>query len=255
MHLIGLALNFGTKAASAALFGLLLLIAFAVTAPMGSQEYYGFFRYDYLLFYALSIQVCLIYLKLESWAEAKVIALFHIMAMGMEIFLTHPAIASWQYPQPAVFKLLTVPLFAGFMYSAVGSFFARSLRLYKVSFENLPRFANMLCLAVLSYLNFMTKFFIPDYRLVLFAWSIIIFWKTKLYFQLSDSRFKVPMLPILLLLAFLIWIAENISTFYKIWLYPSQVDAWHMVGWGKLGSWYLLLLLSLVLVWLCCTKI
>ncbi|MDU6054945.1 MAG: DUF817 domain-containing protein, partial [Acinetobacter junii] len=31
MHLIGLALNFGTKAASAALFGLLLLIAFAVT--------------------------------------------------------------------------------------------------------------------------------------------------------------------------------------------------------------------------------
>ena len=248
MHLIGLALNFGTKAASAALFGLLLLIAFAVTAPMGSQEYYGFFRYDYLLFYALSIQVCLIYLKLESWAEAKVIALFHIMAMGMEIFLTHPAIASWQYPQPAVFKLLTVPLFAGFMYSAVGSFFARSLRLYKVSFENLPRFANMLCLAVLSYLNFMTKFFIPDYRLVLFAWSIIIFWKTKLYFQLSDSRFKVPMLPILLLLAFLIWIAENISTFYEIWLYPSQVDAWHMVGWGKLGSWYLLLLLSLVLV-------
>ncbi|MFV5384407.1 DUF817 family protein [Acinetobacter junii] len=248
MHLIGLALNFGTKAASAALFGLLLLIAFAVTAPMGSQEYYGYFRYDYLFFYALSIQVCLIYLKLESWAEAKVIALFHIMAMGMEIFLTHPAIASWQYPQPAVFKLLTVPLFAGFMYSAVGSFFARSLRLYKVSFENLPRFANMLCLAVLSYLNFMTKFFIPDYRLVLFAWSIIIFWKTKLYFKLSDSRFKVPMLPILLLLAFLIWIAENISTFYKIWLYPSQVDAWHMVGWGKLGSWYLLLLLSLVLV-------
>lgn len=248
MHLIGLALNFGTKAASAALFGLLLLIAFVVTAPMGSQEYYGFFRYDYLLFYALSIQVCLIYLKLESWAEAKVIALFHIMAMGMEIFLTHPAIASWQYPQPAVFKLLTVPLFAGFMYSAVGSFFSRSLRLYRVSFENLPRFENMLCLAVLSYLNFMTKFFIPDYRLVLFAWSIIIFWKTKLYFQLSDSRFKVPMLPILLLLAFLIWIAENISTFYKIWLYPSQVDAWHMVGWGKLGSWYLLLLLSLVLV-------
>ncbi|EML3891323.1 TPA: DUF817 family protein, partial [Acinetobacter baumannii] len=34
----------------------------------------------------------------------------------------------------------------------------------------------------------------------------------------------------------------------KIWLYPSQVEAWHMVGWGKLGSWYLLLLLSLVLV-------
>lgn len=248
MPLFLISLDFMTKAASAALFGILLLIAFAVTAPMGSHEYYGFFRYDYLLFYALIIQVCLIYLKLESWAEAKVIALFHILAMGMEIFLTHPAIASWQYPQPAVFKLLTVPLFAGFMYSAVGSFFARSLRLYQVSFENLPTFSNMLLLAMLSYLNFMTKFFIPDIRIGLFIWSVVIFWKTKIYFQLRQYRFKIPMLPILLLLAFIIWIAENISTFYKIWLYPSQVDAWHMVGWGKLGSWYLLLLLSLVLV-------
>lgn len=236
------------KAASAALFGLLLLIAFAVTAPMGSHEYYGFFRYDYLLFYALLIQVCLLYLKLESWAEARVIALFHIMAMGMEIFLTHPAIASWQYPQPAVFRLWTVPLFAGFMYSAVGSFLARSLRLYQVAFIALPRFGMMLSLAVLSYLNFMTKFFIPDFRYVLFVWSVVIFWKTRLSFKLNEYEFRLPMLPVLIVLAFLIWIAENISTFYKIWLYPSQVDAWHMVGWAKLGSWYLLLLLSLVLV-------
>lgn len=240
--------EFSYKAASAALFGILLLIAFALTASMGSQEYFGFFRYDYLLFYALLIQACLLYLKLESWAEAKVIALFHILAMGMEIFLTHPQIASWQYPQPAVFKILTVPLFAGFMYSAVGSFFARSLRLYQVSFIALPRFSNMLALAVLSYLNFMTKFFVPDIRLLLFVWSGVIFWKTKLRFKLRHHQIQLPMLPFLLLLAFIIWIAENISTFYKIWLYPSQVDAWHIVGWGKLGSWYLLLLLSLVLV-------
>ncbi|OTG91977.1 DUF817 family protein [Acinetobacter sp. ANC 3813] len=240
--------EFTYKAASAALFGILLLGAFVVTAAMGSQEYYGFFRYDYLLFFALIIQACLLYLKLESWAEAKVIALFHLMAMVMEIFLTHPQIASWHYPQPAVFKIMTVPLFAGFMYSAVGSFFARSLRLYQVSFEHLPRFGNMLALAVLSYINFMSKFFVPDIRILLFAWSVLIFWKTKIKFQLQQHQFQLPMLPILLLLAFIIWIAENISTFYKIWLYPSQVDAWHMVGWGKLGSWYLLLLLSLVLV-------
>ena len=241
-------LEFSTKAASAALFGILLLIAFALTASMGSQEYFGFFRYDYLLFYALIIQVCLLYLKLESWAEAKVIALFHILAMIMEIFLTHPQIASWQYPQPAVFKIMTVPLFAGFMYSAVGSFFARSLRLYRVSLLNLPTFGNMLALAVLSYLNFMSKFYFPDIRYGLFAWSVVIFWKTKIRFQLQQSQLQLPMLPVLLLLAFIIWVAENISTFYQIWLYPSQVDSWHMVGWGKLGSWYLLLLLSLVLV-------
>ena len=240
--------EFMFKAASAALFGILLLIAFVVTAPMGSHEFYGFFRYDYLLLYALIIQICLLYLKLESWAEAKVIALFHIMAMGMEVFLTHPQIASWQYPQPAILKIMAVPLFAGFMYSAVGSFFARSLRLYQVSFLKLPQFTHMLCLAVLSYINFMSKFFIPDFRNLLFVCSVILFWKTKIRFELQQHHFQIPMLPILLILAFIIWIAENISTFYKIWQYPSQVDAWHMVGWGKLGSWYLLLLLSLVLV-------
>ena len=106
----------------------------------------------------------------------------------------------------------------------------------------------MLALAVLSYINFMSKFFVPDVRNLLFAWSVVIFWKTKIRFQLQQQQFQLPMLPVLLILAFIIWIAENISTFYKIWLYPSQVDAWHMVGWGKLGSWYLLLLLSLVLV-------
>ncbi|CAM4098692.1 DUF817 family protein [Acinetobacter pragensis] len=241
-------IEFSFKAASAALFGILLLVAFVLSAQMGSQEFYGFFRYDYLLFYALIIQVCLLCLKLESWAEAKVIALFHVMAMVMEVFLTHPQIASWQYPQPAVFKILTVPLFAGFMYSAVGSFFARSLRLYQVSFEKLPGFGNMLILALLSYINFMSKFFVPDIRMILFVWSVVIFWETKIKFQLQHHQVQLPMLPILMLLAFIIWIAENISTFYKIWLYPSQVDAWHMVGWGKLGSWYLLLLLSLVLV-------
>nr|WP_174506466.1 DUF817 family protein [Acinetobacter sp. Marseille-Q1620] len=236
------------KAASAALFGILLLLAFAVTAPMGSQEFHGLFRYDYLLFYALIIQACLLYLKLESLAEAKVIALFHIMAMLMEIFLTHPQIASWHYPQPAIFKIFTVPLFAGFMYSAVGSFFARSLRLYQVSFKELPNFVNMLALALCSYINFMSKFFIPDIRILLFIWSIFIFWKTKITFCLSQKKIQLPMLPVLVTLAFIIWIAENISTFYKIWVYPTQENTWHMVGWGKLGSWYLLLLLSLVLV-------
>lgn len=236
------------KAASAALFGILLLIAFALTASLGANEHYGFYRYDYLLFYALILQCCLLYLKLESWAEAKVIAIFHLMAMVMEIFLTHPQIASWNYPQPSIFKILTVPLFAGFMYSAVGSFFARSLRLFDVKFEKLPSFANMLSLAILSYINFMSKFFIPDFRSILFVWSIFIFWRTRIYFKLVHINFQLPMLLVLSVLAGLIWVAENISTFYQIWLYPSQVEKWHMVGWAKLGSWYLLLLLSLVLV-------
>lgn len=49
----------------------------------------------------------------------KVIALFHLVAMGMEIFKTHPSIGSWQYPEEFRIGIMNVPLFAGFMYSAV----------------------------------------------------------------------------------------------------------------------------------------
>ncbi|TCB32149.1 DUF817 family protein [Acinetobacter sp. ANC 4635] len=236
------------RAMSAALFGILLLIIFALSFKMGHHSYLGFYRYDYLFFCAVLIQGLMLYLRMESWQEAKVIALFHVMAMIMELVLTAPKIGSWQYPEPAILKILTVPLFAGFMYSAIGSFFARSIRLFYISFEKLPSLINMLALALCAYINFISKFFIQDIRSILFVWSVLIFWKTKVNFQVLKRTWHLPMLPVLLFLAFLIWIAENISTFYDIWVYPSQIDGWHIVWWGKIGSWYLLLLLSLVLV-------
>jgi len=241
---------------ASALFGILLLLAFVLTHQM-SWPIFGIYRYDVLLAYALGIQFFLVYFKLETLREVWVIAVFHIMAMAMELFLTHPKIGSWYYPEPAAFRIATVPLFAGFMYSAVGSFLARGLRLFKASFTNLPRFIWVSVLVVLSYANFFTKFFVPDIRNILFIVSVILFWKTKIFFQINNEnnsqlsnakQYQLPFLPLLLFLAFLVWLAENIATFANIWRYPSQVDSWHMVGWGKLGSWYLLLTLSLVLV-------
>lgn len=236
------------RSISAALFGILLLCAFAVSSSMGHQPLLGFYRYDYLFFCAISIQLFMLYFHLETWQEAKVIALFHVMAMVMELVLTDPDVGSWQYPEPAILKIMTVPLFAGFMYSAIGSFFARAIRLFHVSFQGLPHFNNMLLLAIFAYINFMSKFFIHDIRSILFVWSIVIFWKTKACIQIQQQNYKLPMLIVLLFLAFLIWIAENISTFYDIWVYPNQKDGWQLVWWGKIGSWYLLLLLSLVLI-------
>lgn len=232
---------------SAALFGILLLLAFVVTHQM-NWPIAGMYRYDALLAYALIIQALLVYYKLETPREVWVIAIFHVMAMVMELFLTHPKIASWHYPEPAVFRIYTVPLFAGFMYSAVGSFLARCLRLFRMSFEQLPSLKWLGLLALLSYANFFSKFFIPDIRNGLFIASIILLWKTKVHFELHQHRLRLPFLPLLLLFAFVIWLAENVATFADIWRYPSQAELWHMVGWGKLGSWYLLLTLSLVLV-------
>ncbi|MBF7686919.1 DUF817 family protein [Acinetobacter rathckeae] len=233
---------------SAAFFGILLLLIFAVTSNMGDRAYLGFYRYDYLFFCAVIIQICMLYLKLESLNEAKVIALFHVMAMCMELVLTAPHIGSWQYPEPAILKLQTVPLFAGFMYSAVGSFFVRVIRVFEVNFIRLPHLYHMSALAILAFVNFMSKFFIIDIRSVLFVWSILVFWRTKAVFKVQQKTMQLPMLVILVFFAFLIWIAENISTFYDIWVYPNQADGWRLVWLGKIGSWYLLLLLSFVSV-------
>lgn len=51
-----------------------------------------------------------------------------------------------------------------------------------------------------------------------------------------------------------LWIAENIGTATGIWLYPGQTE-WHMVSLQKMGSWYLLLYVSFVLVTIVCKPI
>ena len=58
----------------------------------------------------------------------------------------------------------------------------------------------------------------------------------------------MPLLLGWLLVALFIWLAENIGTFARAWSYPGQEDGWQMVGIAKLGSWYLLMYISFVLV-------
>jgi hypothetical protein len=56
------------------------------------------------------------------------------------------------------------------------------------------------------------------------------------------------MLPGLVLTAVFIWFAENLGTFAGAWIYPSQHHGWRLAPFEKVGSWYLLMLLSFVLV-------
>jgi uncharacterized membrane protein YoaT (DUF817 family) len=58
----------------------------------------------------------------------------------------------------------------------------------------------------------------------------------------------MPLLLGLVLVSLFIWFSENIGTFTKIWLYPSQRQGWSMVSVDKLGSWFLLLIISYTLV-------
>ena len=51
-----------------------------------------------------------------------------------------------------------------------------------------------------------------------------------------------------LLIAFFIWIAENISTYLGAWKYPDQIHTWTLVGTGKITSWFLLVVISFIIV-------
>lgn len=58
----------------------------------------------------------------------------------------------------------------------------------------------------------------------------------------------MPLLLGLVLVALFIWFAENLGTFARAWVYPSQDGDWHPVSVDKLGSWFLLMLISFALV-------
>lgn len=50
------------------------------------------------------------------------------------------------------------------------------------------------------------------------------------------------------LIAFFIWVAENISTYFGAWQYPDQVHEWHVVSTNKVTSWFLMVIISFILV-------
>jgi hypothetical protein len=50
------------------------------------------------------------------------------------------------------------------------------------------------------------------------------------------------------LVALFIWVAENVATAGQAWVYPDQADGWTPVSLAKLGSWILLMMISVVLV-------
>lgn len=231
----------------ASYFGIFLLGLFVIT-ELVTVPYLT--RYDAIFLAAVAYQLCALLLGFEKPREFLVILIFHILATGMELFKTHPSIGSWTYPEigSSIFVLGTVPLFTGFLYSAVGSYISRAFVFLRLRYRNFPSYAHLWVLAVLIYLNFFTHHFVLDLRYLLLAYVLFLFFRTTITFQVHRKERSMPFLLAGLLTALFVWIAENIGTFTSIWLYPSQAEVWHVVPLGKLGSWFLLLILSFALV-------
>ncbi len=214
------------KQASAALFGGIMLFALIVTKYISVP---GIYRYDLLFIIAIVTQIILIALKLETWKEVLAIVIFHIFAMVMEIYKTSPMVGSWVYPEASYFAIATVPLFTGFMYSSVGSYIVRSWRINKFNFINLPSKLLLTLIAVAIYVNFFTNYFTYDVRYILFGLLVVMFWKTKLYATLTTREYQIHPLFAAGLMAVFLWLAEQIGTFARAWVYPDQALAWKPV--------------------------
>ena len=88
----------------------------------------GLTRYDTILVACVAIQVALVALRIETWDEVAVLALFHGLGLGLELWKTDPRVGSWSYPEAADLAIGRVPLYAGFMYAAVASFICQAWR-------------------------------------------------------------------------------------------------------------------------------
>lgn len=238
-------LVFGAKQAWACLFGFLLLVVI-VAARLWYPDHAAIDRNDALTLAAILIQVGMLAGRLETVGELRVIVLFHVAGTAMELFKTD--VGSWLYDPGGLLRIAGVPLFSGFMYAAVGSYMVRVYRLFDLRFDRYPRRWVTALIAAGIYLNFFAHHFWIDLRWLLIAAVFVVYWPTVMQARLLRTRIDLPILASFGGVAVFIWLAENIATWGGAWSYPGQVDGWEPVSVAKLGSWFMLMIVSVVLV-------
>ncbi len=238
-------IRFGIKQAWACMFGGLMLALLLATHLWYPKDAL-LARYDFLVLAALAVQVGMLAWRLETLEEARVILAFHLVGTAMEVFKT--SMGSWIYPEPSILRIGGVPLFSGFMYAAVGSYIARAWRLFDFQFERYPPVWTTWLLAVAIYGNFFLHHYWFDLRWLIFTAFLMLYGRTTIWFRVHRHWRYMPVPIATLLVALFIWFGENIGTWSRAWIYPSQAVGWSPVPIAKLSAWYLLMIISVVLV-------
>lgn len=203
-------------------------------------------RYDFILIICLVTQYMMYTIGLESKDEIKVICLFHLIGLLLELYKVN--VHSWSYPEEAWSKIGGVPLYSGFMYASVASYICQAWRRFHLKIRYWPRSYIVIPLGAMIYLNFFTHHYIYDLRWLLMALLVIVFARTVVEFTVRSSIYHMPIVVSFLLIGFFIWIAENIATFFGAWSYPNQELTWTIVHFGKISSWFLLVVISIMIV-------
>jgi uncharacterized membrane protein YoaT (DUF817 family) len=202
-------------------------------------------RYDALLAYGLVVTLVFFLLRLETVREVAVIFAFHLVGLALELFKVR--VGSWAYPEDAWTIVGGVPLYAGFMYAAVGSYLCQAFRRFDLRVNRFP-WLPAVVLAVAAYANFFTHHYLPDLRWPVALAFVVVLWRSRVSFTVGRHRYAMPVSLSFVLIGFFLWVAENGATWLGAWQYPDQADFWQLVHVGKWGSWALLVSLSFVLV-------
>jgi len=234
---------FTIQEALACIFPVLIFLTLAVTKVVPIP---GLHRYDVILVFCLLIQAGMYLAGLETRDELKVIGVFHLLGIALELFKVHHG--SWSYPEEAWSKVGGVPLYSGFMYASVASYLCQAWRRLDVRLHGWPPGFVIVPLAIAVYGNFFTHHWLPDIRWWLTAAIFVVFLRTRVTFRVPDTRLWMPLPLAFFLIGLFVWFAENIATFFNAWQYPSQADGWRMVDIQKLSSWFLLVIISFIAV-------
>lgn len=224
MHFIRQLLNFGIKQALCCIFPVAIFIILALSKQVSVHYLY---RYDFILILCLLMQFLMVFTKLESIDELKVISLFHLIGLCLELFKVH--VGSWTYPEPAYSKIWDVPLYSGFMYASVASYICQAWHRFDLKFNNWPKNIVTFSLAAAIYLNFFLHHFLYDIRWIIIGSLFIIFRKSTVSFTVRETVYRWNIILPFILIGFFIWIAENVSTFFGAWQYPNQSEEWNLV--------------------------
>ena len=236
---------FVLKQAWACIFGAALLVVI-VAARLWYPDDAALARNDALTIAAVLIQVAMLVFRLESGRELWVILLFHVTGTVMELFKTD--VGSWAYAADGILRIGGVPLFSGFMYAAVGSYMVRVYRLFDLGFTRYPRRWLTALVALAIYANFFAHHYWWDARWVLLIAVLVLWLPTVMHARVWRRTLRIPLLLAFAGVAVFIYFAENIGTLAGAWAYPDQADGWQPVSPSKLVSWFLLMIISVVLV-------
>jgi uncharacterized membrane protein YoaT (DUF817 family) len=203
-------------------------------------------RYDWLFLLCIGVQLIMVATKLETWRDAAVVGVFHLLGIGLDLYKVKQG--SWTYPEPAFFVVGQVPLYAGFMYGSVASFMALAWKKHALRAKDWPDWRLTLPIATLIY----AQFFLPVWgvwsRIAMVALVCLVFRRCTVHFTAASERWWIPMPVAFVLIGSMIYVAENIATYFGAWSYPYQMQGWTPVDPNKLLSWILLMTVSLVVV-------